>query len=78
MNLLFRSLYILFRPRLPRFGPEDMASTAEYYNRLARNHEAMLNPPGVRIGLISTQLTVPTPPFITAKKAPQKILRWAA
>jgi hypothetical protein len=78
MNLLSRSLYILFRPRLPRFGPEDMASTAEYYNRLARNHEAMLNPPGVRIGLISTQLAVPIPPFMTAEKAPQKILRWAA
>jgi hypothetical protein len=78
MNLLSWTLYILFRPRLPRFGPEDMASTAEYYNRLARNHEAMMNPPGVRIGLISTQLTVPIPPFVTAEKAPQKILRWAA
>jgi hypothetical protein len=55
-----------------------MASTAEYYNRLARNHEAMMNPPGVRIGLISTQLPVPIPPFVTAEKAPQKILRWAA
>jgi hypothetical protein len=78
MNLLSWTLYILFRPRLPRFGPEDMASTAEYYNRMARNHEAMLNPPSVRIGLISTQLAVPIPPFMTAEKAPQKILRWAA
>ena len=78
MNLLFQTLYILFRPRLPRFGPEDMASTAEYYNRLARNHEATLNPPGVKIGLISTQLPVSIPLFVTAEKAPQKILRWAA
>jgi hypothetical protein len=55
-----------------------MASTAEYYNRLARNHEATMNPPGVRIGLSSTQLAVPIPPFMAAEKAPRKILRWAA
>ncbi len=55
MNLLFRSLCILFPPRLPRFGPEDVAGAAEYYNRLARHHEATMNPAGVWIGRISTE-----------------------
>jgi hypothetical protein len=78
MNYLFRSLYILFLPRLPRFGPEDVAGTAEYYNRLARNYEAALNPPDAWIGRISMQLAVPNRTFKTAKKIPQKILRRAA
>jgi hypothetical protein len=78
MNLLSRSLNILFPPRLPRFGREDVASTAEYYNRLARLHEAIVNPPGVRVGRISTQLAVPILPFGTAEKVLQKILGRAA
>src|SRR6266853_1274864 len=45
MNRLVRFLYILVLPRLPRLGPEDVAGTAEYYNRLARRDEAASNPP---------------------------------
>jgi hypothetical protein len=78
MNYLFRSLYILFLPRLPRFGPEDVAGTAEYYNRLARHHEAEINPPGAWLGRISTQLALRIQPLKTTKKIPQKILRRAA
>ena len=78
MNLLSRSLYILFPPRLPRFGPEDVAGTAEYYNRLARRHEEMMDPPGVWIGRISMQLAVRIQPFTTAEKVPQRILRRVA
>src|SRR5260370_28016230 len=55
MNLLFQPLCSLFPPRLPRFGPEDVAATAEYYNRLTRHHEAIINPPGVWMGRISTE-----------------------
>ena len=54
MNLLSQSLCSLFPPRLPRFGREDVAATAEYYNRLARHHEATINPPGMWMGRIST------------------------
>jgi len=54
MNLLSQSLCSLFPPRLPRFGREDVAATAEYYNRLARHHEATINPPGMWMGHIST------------------------
>jgi hypothetical protein len=78
MNTLFRSLYIFFLPRLPRFGPEDVADTADYYNRLARQHEAAINPPGVWIGRTSTQLALRIHPFKTAKKFPQNILHRAA
>jgi hypothetical protein len=78
MNLLSRSLCILFPPRLPRFGPEDVAGTAEYYNRLARHHEASLNPPGAWIGRISTELAVRIQLFKTARKVRQQILRRAA
>jgi hypothetical protein len=78
MNLLFRSLYILFRPRLPRFGPEDVAGTAEYYNRLARQHEVAMDHPGLWVGRISMQLVVRRQPFKTAEKVPQKILRRVA
>jgi hypothetical protein len=78
MNLLFRSLYILFLPRLPRFGPEDVAGTADYYNRLARHHEETMDPPGVWRGRISTQLALRIRPFRTSEKIPQKILRRVA
>jgi hypothetical protein len=75
MNLLSRSLYLLFAPRLPRFTPEDVAGTADYYNRLARHHEANVDPPGVWTRRISLQLAVHTQPFETAEQLPQKILR---
>lgn len=73
MNLLFRSLYFLFRPRLPRLGREDVAGIAEYYNRLARRQEATMDPPGVWRGRISMRL-VHIQPFKTAEKVPQEIL----
>jgi hypothetical protein len=57
MSLLFRSLCILFPPRLPRLRPEDVAGTAEYHNRLARHHEATMNPAGMWTGRISTERT---------------------
>jgi hypothetical protein len=74
MNLLFRSLYFLFRPRLPRLGREDVAGIAEYYNRLARRQEATMDPPGVWRGRISTRLAVRVPPFKSPEKVPQEIL----
>jgi hypothetical protein len=74
MNRLFRSLYILFLPRLPRLRPEDVAGIAEYYNRLARRQEATMDPPGVWRGRISMRLAVRTQPFKTAEKIPQEIL----
>jgi hypothetical protein len=54
MNLLFQSLCSLFPPRLPKFGREDVAGTAEYYNRLARNSET-IDPPDMWMGRISTE-----------------------
>jgi hypothetical protein len=78
MNLLFQSLCILFPPRLPRLRPEDMAGSAEYYNRLARHHEATLNPPGAWVGRISTELAMRIQLFKTVKKVRQQILRRAA
>jgi hypothetical protein len=78
MNRFFRSLYILFLPRLPRLGPEDVADTAEYCDRLARCDEAASNPPGAWIGRISTRLTLRIRSFKTAKKIPQGILGRAA
>jgi hypothetical protein len=78
MNYLFRFFYILFLPRLPRLKPEDVAGTADYYNRLARHQEATINPPGVWIGRISTQLALRVQPFKIGKKMPQKLLRRAA
>jgi hypothetical protein len=54
MNLLFQSLCSLFPPRLPRLGREDVAGTAEYYNRLARHSEA-IDPPDMWMGRISTE-----------------------
>jgi hypothetical protein len=78
MNLLFRFLWSLFLPRLPRLGPEDVAGTAEYYNRLARHYEATMNLPGVWIGRIPTQLAVRVLPFRVAGKARQQILHRAA
>src|SRR6266404_6625945 len=78
MNLLFRSLYILFRPRLPRFGPEEVAGTAEYYNRMARHYEWAMESPGMWIDHIPAQLTVRIPPFKTALMVSEKILRRVA
>ena len=78
MNLLFRSLYVLFPPRLPRLGSEDVAATAEYYNRLARHYEWSMDPPGMWIEHLPAQLTVRTPPFKSAVKVSQKILRRVA
>jgi hypothetical protein len=78
MNLLFRSLYFLFRPRLPRLGREDVAGIAEYYNRLARRQEATMDPPTVWRGRISMRLAVRIQPFKTPEKVPQEILRRVA
>jgi hypothetical protein len=78
MNLFFRFLWSLFLPRLPRFGPEDVAGTAEYYNRLARNDEATINPPGMWTRRVSTQLVLHIQRYKTAEKVPQQILRRAA
>jgi hypothetical protein len=78
MNLLSRSLCILFPPRLPRLGPEDMAGSAEYYNRLARHHAATINPPGAWVGRISTGLAMRIQPFKAAEKVRQKIRRRVA
>jgi len=78
MNSLYRFLWSLFLPRLPRLGPEDVAGTAEYYNRLARNDEGTMNPPGMWIGRISTQLVLRIQRYKTAEKVPQQILRRAA
>jgi hypothetical protein len=71
MNLLFRYLCILFPPRLPKFGLEDVASTAEYYNRLARRDEATINARGAWIGRISMGRAERRWPF----KAPEKVHR---
>jgi hypothetical protein len=78
MNYVYRFLYVLFLPRLPRLGPEDVADTAEYCDRLARCNEAASNPPGAWIGRISTRLSLRIRSFKTAKKMPQEILRHAA
>ena len=78
MNRLFRSLYTLFLPRLPRLRPEDVAGIAEYYNRLARRDEAASNPPDAWMRRIPKRLALRIRPFKTAKKIPQKILRRAS
>jgi hypothetical protein len=78
MNSFFRFLWSLFLPRLPRLGPEDVANTAEYCNRLARLDEAAMNPPRVWKPRISTRLTVRIHLFKAAKKVPQKFLRRVA
>jgi len=72
MNSLFQSLCSLFPPRLPRFGPEDVAATAEYYNRLARHYEAAITPPGMWIGRIATARAARIRPF----KAAARISHW--
>jgi hypothetical protein len=59
-------------------GPKDVAGTADHYNRLARHQEASINPPGVWIERISTQLTLRAQPFKIGKKIRQKILTRAA
>ena len=78
MNLLFRSLYILFPPRLLRLGPEDVAATAEYYNRLVRHDEATMDPPNMWVDRIPARLTVRIRPFKIAAKVSQKFLRRVA
>ena len=78
MNLLFRSLYILFPPRLPRFGPGDVAVTAEYFNRMARHYEWTIDTPGMWIERLPARLTARIPPFKTAVVISQKILRRVA
>ena len=78
MNRLYRFLYILFLPRLPRLGPEDVGDTAEYCNRLARRDEAGSNPSGAWMWRIPTRLALRIRPFKTAKKIPQEILHRAA
>lgn len=78
MNYLYRSLYVLFLPRLPRLGPEDVAGTAEYNDRLARRDEAGSNAPGAWMGRISRRLALRIRPFKTPKKVPQEILGRAA
>jgi hypothetical protein len=78
MNSVGRFLWSLFLPRLPKLEREDVASTAEYCNRLARLDEAALNSPGVWQRRISRQLTVHIQVFKAAEKAPQKFLRRAA
>jgi hypothetical protein len=78
MSSLFRFIWSLFLPRLPRFGPEDVASIAEYSNRLARLEEAAMNPPDMWIGRISTQLVLRIQRYKIAEKVPQQILGRAA
>jgi len=78
MNSLSRFLWSLFLPRLPRLGPEDIAGTAEYCNRLARLDEASMNPPREWRGRISMQLALHIQRFETAEKVSQEILRHAA
>ena len=78
MNLLSQSLCSLFPPRLPRFGREDVAATAEYYNRLARHDEVTMNPPGLWTRRISMQLVARIQSFKTAENVPQMILHRAA
>ncbi len=78
MNSVCRFLWSLFLPRLPKLQREDVASTAEYCNRLARLDEAATNSPGVWKRRISTRLTVRIHVFKAAKKVPQKFLRRAA
>jgi hypothetical protein len=55
-----------------------MAGSAEYYNRLARHHEATINPPGAWVGRISTELAMRIQLFKTVKKVRRQILRRAA
>jgi hypothetical protein len=74
MNLLFQSLCSLFPPRLPRFGREDVAGTAEYYNRLARHYGATINPPGMWMGHISTERAERIRPCKTAVRTSHRTL----
>jgi hypothetical protein len=78
MNLLSRSVYLLFAPRLPRFTPEDVSGTADYYNRLARHHEANMDPLCAWTRRISLRLAARKHPSMTAKKLPQLFLRRVA
>jgi hypothetical protein len=74
MNLLSRSLFILFPPRLPRFTREDVAGTAEYCKRLARQNEANMDSPHLRRDRISMHLALGTRVIHPAVKMPQKFL----
>jgi len=78
MNSFFRFLWSLFLPRLPRLGPEDVASTAEYCNRLARLDDAAMNPQGRWTRRISTQLVLRIQRHKTAEKVPPQVLPRAA
>jgi hypothetical protein len=78
MNSFCRFLWSLVLPRLPKLEREDVASTAEYCNRLARLDEGAMNPEGVWKRRISTHLTMRIQVFKTAGKVPQQILRRAA
>jgi hypothetical protein len=78
MNSFCRFLWSLFRPRLPKLEREDVASTAEYCNRLARLDEVAMNSPGVWKRRISRQLTVHIQVFKASGKTRQKFLRRAA
>jgi hypothetical protein len=78
MNLLSRFLCILFPPRLPRLGPEDVAGTAEYYNRLIRLDETNMNPRAAWIGRLSRERAERTWPFHIADKVRQQNLHRAA
>src|SRR6266849_6840261 len=75
MNSLYQSLCSLFPPRLPRFGREDVAGTAEYYNRLARHDEAPINPPGMWMGRISTERAGRICPRKTVVRTSHRTLR---
>lgn len=73
MNLLFQSLCTLFPPRLPRFGREDVAGTAEYYNRLARLSET-IDPPDMWVGRISMERAERIRPCKTAARTSHRAL----
>ena len=78
MNLLFQSLCSLFPPRLPRFGREDVAGTAEYYNRLARNSET-IDSPDMWMGRISRERAERIRPCKTAARTSHRtLLAWPA
>lgn len=77
MNSFCRFLWSLFLPRLPKLEREDVASTAEYCNRLARLDEAAMNFPGTWKRRTSSRLTVRIQVSGAAGKARQKFLRRA-
>jgi hypothetical protein len=78
MNSVCRFFRILLGPRLPRLGPEDVAGTAEYYNRLARLDEASMNPSREWRGRISMHLALRVRRFKSAEKVREQISCYAA